>query len=144
MPALLDQVDDLADDDIHPLGHDGALDSGSESLPVRLHARAADRGALAAVEHAIMDRGLIGGCGHHSAESIYLARKVPLADPTDRGVTGHLADVTGVKSHQRHRRTAARRCAGGLNARVTATDDKDVKHGERHIGLGPVGQNRST
>ena len=59
---------------------------------VRLGAGRTDRGSFAGVQHTKLDPGLVGGESHGAAQRIDFLHQVPLADPTDRRVTRHLAE----------------------------------------------------
>ena len=57
---------------------------------VRLRPRPPDGRALGAVEHAELDAGGVGGDAHQPAEGVDLADHLPLGQPADGGVAGHL------------------------------------------------------
>ena len=59
--------------------------------PVGLRAQRPDGGALAAVEHAVLDAGFIRGLCHLAAEGVELAHEMALACAADGGVAGHVA-----------------------------------------------------
>ena len=63
-------------------------------LAVGLGARSLNSGPLAAVEDAELDAGGVGGAAHQPVERVDLAHEVALAEPADRRVAGHLADVS--------------------------------------------------
>ena len=82
--------------------------------------------ALAAVEHPVLDAGLIGRARHLAAERVELAHKVALARAADGGVAGHVADgihIDGKADGVQPQPGGGQR---GLNARVPCTDDGDV------------------
>ena len=60
-----------------------------------LGARGSNRGALAGIENPELDTGVIGGNGHDAAQRIDFLDEMPLADPANRRVAGHLTQ--GVK-----------------------------------------------
>jgi hypothetical protein len=57
----------------------------------------AHRTALAGIEHAAVDRRAIGGPRHDPAHRVDLTDKMTLADPADRRVTRHLAEIVEAK-----------------------------------------------
>ena len=69
-----------------------AAEDGGVEPAVGLGARRPDGGALAAVEHAELDAGLVGDEAHEAAEGVDLADDLALADAADGGVAGHAAD----------------------------------------------------
>ena len=65
---------------------------------VGLDARPAHRGALAGVEHAIVDRRMVGGAGDQAVEGVDLAHQMALAEPADRRIARHRADLLARRS----------------------------------------------
>ena len=94
--------------------------------PVGLRAQRVHGRPFAAVEHPVLDAGLIGRARHLAAERIELAHEVPLARAADGGVAGHIAD--GVHIDRKTDGVQSEPGGGqrGLNARVARTDDGDV------------------
>ena len=94
---------------------------------VGLGAGGAHRGALARVQGAEMDAGIIGGARHHPPKRIDFLYQMPLADPPDRGITRHLTQGLDVVRQQQgaHARTRRRQC--GLGTGMAATHHDDVK-----------------
>ena len=86
-----------------PLSRDQLGDRRAIESAVGLDARALHRRPLAAVEHAAVDRGAVGGARHQSVEHVELADQMALADAADRRVARHLAE------HPRRGRSAGRR-----------------------------------
>ena len=88
---------------IHRLLEEGqiglVLQCLADSLAIQdtvcLGARGPDRGALAGIEDPELDTGVIGGNGHDAAQRIDFLDKMPLADPANGRVAGHLTQ--GVK-----------------------------------------------
>ena len=78
-----------------------------------------------------MDCGAVGGAGHQPVEHVELAHQMALADPADRRVARHLADILGAEADQADASAAARRRSRGLAAGMTAANDQDVKHRRR-------------
>ena len=72
---------------------DQRVDRRLVALAVGLDARAAHRRALAGVEHAIVDRGLVGGAGDQAVKGVDLADQMALAEPAHRRVARHRADL---------------------------------------------------
>ena len=89
--------------------------------------RALHRAALAAVEHAIVDRGGVGGAAHQPVKGINLAHKMPLAQTADGRVATHGADGVQVERDERHACAHAGGNSGGLYAGMAAADHDDVK-----------------
>ena len=101
---------------------------GLVQLTIGLHTRTPNSRTLAAVEHTAVDRGPVGGTGHQSVEHVELANQMPLPNPADRRVAGHLTDILSAKSHKPDARATARRGRRSLAAGVAAADDQDIKH----------------
>src|SRR5579859_4038483 len=68
---------------------EAALNRGAEKSAVSLHARPMDGRALARIEHAIVDCGIVAGGGDQALEHVDLADEVALADPADRRIARH-------------------------------------------------------
>ena len=77
------------------------------ALAVGLDAGAAHRGALAGVEHPIVDRGVIRGARDQAVEGVDLADQMALAEPAHGRVARHRADLVAAEADQRHRRAHA-------------------------------------
>ena len=94
--------------------------------PVGLRAQRVHGRPFAAVEHPVLDAGLIGRARHLAAERIELAHEVALARTADGGVAGHVAD--GVHMDGKADGVQSQPGGGqrGLNARVARADDGDV------------------
>ena len=56
---------------------------------IRLGAQAVHSGALAAVEHAALQKGAVDGDAHLTAQRVQLAHQMALARAADGGVAGH-------------------------------------------------------
>ena len=88
---------------IHRLLEEGQIGLILQRLPnglavqdaICLGARGSNRGALAGIENPELDTGVIGGNGHDAAQRIDFLDEMPLADPANRRVAGHLTQ--GVK-----------------------------------------------
>ncbi|MCY1223852.1 hypothetical protein D9M72_359920 [compost metagenome] len=101
---------------------------------VRLGARGAYRRALAGVEDAELDAGLVRGGGHGTAHGVHFLDQVPLADAPDGRVAAHLAQRLDVVSQQQRLAAHTGRGECSFSAGMATTDDDDieffwVKHG---------------
>ena len=127
-PAVVEfEVLDLGLDDVQQilLGN-RLLHGGGVELAVGLGARAANGGALAAVEQAELDAGGVRHPAHQAVERIDLADEMALAQAADRRIAGHRADLVGA---QRHKRGARARAGGStccLAAGMAAADHHDI------------------
>jgi hypothetical protein len=61
-------------------------------LAISLGARSAHGGTLAPVEQTKLDAGRVRHAAHHAIHGVDLADQMPLADPADCRIAGHLAD----------------------------------------------------
>jgi hypothetical protein len=122
-----DDVLDFAGDDLQAASAgEEALDLGGVAVFVGLRPGAPDGGALAAIQHAELDAGGVGGQAHQAAEGVDLADHLPLGQPADGGVARHGADARRIECHQRHRRAESGRGPRGFGAGVATADDDDV------------------
>src|SRR3546814_5683008 len=80
------------------------LDGGAIEPAVGLRARPLHRRTLAPVEQAIMDTGGVGGAAHDPVQRIDLAHQMALAQPADRRVARHLADLARILRDEAHAR----------------------------------------
>ena len=62
------------------------------------------------------------------SNDVELAHQMALADPADRRVAAHLADILGAEADQPDARATARRRGRRLAAGMTATYDQNVVH----------------
>ncbi len=144
--ALEDQVvDRLLEEPEVGLVLQAAADGRTVEDAVGLRARGPHRRALARVEGAELDAGLVGGERHGPAQRVDLAHQVALADAADRRVAGHLPQrLDGVREQQRAR-AGAGRGQGGLGAGVAAADDDHVETGGKvHGSAGAAGPGPAT
>ena len=97
-----------------------ALDHALAARAIRglvgLRAAGAHGGAFARVEKSKLDSGLVDRQAHLAAERVDLADQVALADPADRGVAGHLADVVEVEREHQRARAHPRRGQRGFDS----------------------------
>ena len=70
--------------------------------PVGLRAEGVDSGALAKVQHPVLDARAVGGLCHFPAQRVKLPHQMALARAADGGVAGHVAD--GVQIDREHDR----------------------------------------
>ena len=94
--------------------------------PVGLRAQRVHGRPFAAVEHPVLDAGLIGRARHFAAERVELAHEVALARAADGGVAGHIADGVHIDRKTDGVQPQPGGSQRGLNARVPRTDDGDV------------------
>ena len=94
---------------------------------IALRARRPHGGPLAAIEHPELERREVRRASHDAAERVDLARDGALRDPADRRIAGHLADRLERRGEEDHPRAEPRRGDRGLDARMTAADDDDIR-----------------
>ena len=94
---------------------------------VGLGPRGAHGRALAAVEDAELDAGLVGGGGHRAAQRIHLLDQVALADAADRRVAAHLPQRLDVVGQQQRGAAHAGSGQRRFRAGMAATNDDDIK-----------------
>jgi len=78
-------------------GGEHRLDCAGIETPVGLDTRPLDRGALAAIEHPVMDRGGIRRTADQPVKGIDLADHMALSQATDRRITRHRTDMTRIE-----------------------------------------------
>ena len=115
------------DDGQARLGVDQRMDRRLVALAVGLDARAADRGALAGVEHAIVDRGVVRGARDQAVIGVDLADQMALAEPAHRRIARHRADLAAAEADQSDRRAQPRRRGRSLGPGMAAADHDDVE-----------------
>ena len=101
-------------------------------LAIGLGARTLHGGALGAIEQAELDAGGVRHPPHQAIQRIDLAHQMPLAEPADRRIAGHLADRGEPVGHQRRARAHAGRGSRSLAAGMAAADNNDVKSWRGH------------
>jgi hypothetical protein len=84
-------------------------------------------GALAAVEDAELDAGLVGGRGHRAPQRVDFLDQVALADATDRRVAAHLPQCFDVVRQQQRAAAQSRRGQRRFGAGVATADHDDVE-----------------
>jgi len=128
LPATQLQSCDLAFDDRQTgLGSQHALDRRLEQLTIGLNPWPTDRGALARVEHAIVDARLIGSTRNKTIERVHFADEMAFADPTYRRVAGHGADRIRRKTDECDTSAASRRSGGGFTPGMPPTHNNDIE-----------------
>ncbi len=101
-PCVDDQVLDRGLDHFEARrGLDRRLHGLAVELAVGLGAGALHGRALAAVEHAELDAGLVGDPAHQPVKRIDLAHQMALAEPANGRIAGHLADGGEAMGDQR-------------------------------------------
>ncbi|NIJ23483.1 hypothetical protein FHT01_001025 [Sphingomonas japonica] len=121
------QCDGFAFDDLYTLQRTQCLSNGNgEPRTIRLHAWAMYRAALAAIEHAVMDRGRVGGACYNTAKSIDFANEVPFSDPPDRWIARHCTDRFSVECHQGDARATPRRHGRRLHAGMASANHDHI------------------
>ena len=103
------------------------FEAGADRLlveqPVGLRARRAHRRALAGIQYAELDAGLVGGERHRAAQRVDFLDEVALADPADRRIARHLPqgfDVVRQQQRAAHPSAPTRappRCRHGRHRR---------------------------
>ena len=97
MPVLGEDVRRLALYDAQIVGVlQRALYLAVIAVLVRLRAQRLHRGALALVEHAVLQRCFVGIDAHFPAQRVDLAHQMPLRRAADGGVAGHKADAVKI------------------------------------------------
>jgi len=93
---------------------------------VSLRAEGMDGGALAEIQHAVLDARAVGSLCHFSAQRVKFPHQMPLASAADGGVAGHVAD--GVKIDRKHDCLQSHPRTGQpcLNAGVSRADHGNV------------------
>ena len=131
MPAGLalldDQVLDRGFDHLEiRRGADRCLHGLAVKLAVGLGAGALHRGAFAPVQHAELDAGGVSHPAHQAVEGVDLADQMPLAEPANGRIAGHLADGGEAVGDQRRARADAGGSRRSLAAGMAAADHDHV------------------
>jgi hypothetical protein len=105
--------------------------------PVRLGASRTDRGSFAGVEDTKLDPSHVGGEAHGAAQRIYFLDQVPLADPADRRIAGHLTQRFDAMGEEQRALACPRRGERGLRSGVaSAYHDYLEAFWEQHVFKG--------
>jgi hypothetical protein len=104
--------------------------------PVGLGAGRANGWPLARVERAELDARLVSGDCHRATQSIHLANEMPLPDPANGRIAGHLPQGLDRMRQQQRARARTRCRKGGLSAGMATAHHYDVEalgivHGHR-------------
>ena len=128
-PVTLDEqiVDGLLEQREVGLVLEPVADGALVQHPIRLGPRRAHRRPLAGVENAELDARLVRGQRHRPAQRIHFLDQVPLADPADRRVAGHLAQRLDVVREQQRGAAHPGRRQRCLGAGMAATHDDDIE-----------------
>ena len=94
--------------------------------PIRLRAQGVHRRALAAVEHPVLDAGLVRRLRHLAAERVQLPHQVALAGAADGRVAGHVAHAVEIDGEADRVHAEPRGGQRGLDARVSCADHGDI------------------
>ena len=119
------------------MARDRVLHGPAVELAVGLGAGTLHGRALAAVEHAELDAGLVGDAAHHAVEGIDLAHEMALAQAADGRIAGHLADGREAVGDERRPGAQARGRGRRLAAGMAAADDDDIEALALVLGHGP-------
>ena len=94
--------------------------------PVRLGTERMDRGALAPVQHPVLDAAGICRQAHFAAQSIQFPDQMALAGAADGGIAGHIAHCVQIDGKQDGVQAQPGCGQSGLNARVARADDRHI------------------
>ena len=94
--------------------------------PVRLGPQGTDGGALAQVQHPILDAAFIRRPAHFAAQGVQLPNQVALSGTSHGGVAGHIADGVQVDGEDDGVEPQPGGGQSGLDARVARADDGDI------------------
>jgi hypothetical protein len=104
--------------------------------PVGLDPGAPNRWSFAAVEHAAVNGGSIGGSRHQAVKHVQLADEMTLAHSADRRIAAHLAGIFRAEAEESSTGACPSGSGHGLTTGMSGTDDDNVKHG---VALAPDG-----
>ena len=99
---------------------------GKWVLETILGAPRPDGRTAAGVQQSELDAGRVNHLAHDPAERVNLAHEMPLGDPADRRVAGHLRDQVEVHGAERRPQTHARRRHRRLAPRVPRADHDHI------------------
>ena len=109
------------------LGFQGGLHALVVAALVHLSAQGVDGGALARVQHAHLDQGIVGSEAHLAAHGVQFANEMALAGAADGRVAGHHADAVQVQREQGRLKAHPRGGQGRLAAAVARADHHAVE-----------------
>jgi hypothetical protein len=123
-----DQRGDLTDANTKTSGFcQCSLNCPTVCRPIGLHPRAAHCWPLSPVQQPEMNTCGISGAGHYTVERVNLPNKVPLAESTDRRITGHLSDLVPIHCDKNGECARPSRCSRSLRSGVTATNNDNIR-----------------
>jgi hypothetical protein len=102
--------------------------SGFDAVPgpVTLGPDCLDSRTLSGIEHLELKAGPVGQLPHGSAHGIDLPDEMPLPDPSDGGIAGHLADQVQMHRDQESAQTHAGGGISGFNSCMPPSDYQNV------------------
>ena len=115
------------------VGLDRRLHGLAVELAVRLGPRPLHGRPLGTVEQPELDAGLVGHPAHEAVEGIDLAHQMPLAEPADGGVAGHLADLGRLVRDQGRGRAHAGSRSRGFRPGMATTDHNHIEGPIEHL-----------
>jgi hypothetical protein len=113
---------------LHPRAIGGLVGLGA----ARAHGR-----SLARVEEAELDSGLVDREGHLAAQRVDLAHQMALADPADRRITRHLADMVEIERQHQGRNAHPGRGQGGFDTCMAGADHDYARFHSGQVHSGP-------
>src|ERR1700722_6375716 len=124
------------------LGLEHAANRALVELPIGRRPRCGAPRALAQVQGAKLDAGLIGRGRHRAAQCVDLLDQMALADAADRGVATHLPQRLDVVRQQQRPLPHARSRKRGFGARMAAADHDHSVFRTETQRLGPLDYSR--
>ena len=94
--------------------------------PISLKARTLNCRTLASVEQPELNSGTVSGSGHDAIERVDLANEMPLAQASNRRITGHHANPVSAHGYKRDGYSEPGRRISGLNSGMTGAHNNDV------------------
>ena len=85
-----------------------------------------DGGALAQIQHTVLDAGLVRRSGHLAAQGVQLPDQMALPRAADGRVAGHVAHAVQIHGKAHRVKAQARRGQGGLDPGVARADDGNI------------------
>ncbi len=81
------------------------LNATPEQAPVGLNPRPPNRTSLGAIEHPIMDRGIVCCACYHAIKRVDLPHQMTFAEAANGGIAAHGPDLRGIEGDQCHTQT---------------------------------------
>ena len=107
------------------------LNGASVKYTIALRPGRPDGRPLSAIQHAVLNAGVIGGQAHQAAEGVDLTNHLALADAAHRRVAAHAADGFALHGHQGRGNAKPRGRPGCLGPGMAPADHNDLEVG-RH------------